>query len=138
MTFSLRSASALFEAGGFDGDQREQLQQVILEHIAQNACPIVVAAAMLDIDLFGNRDLDMIDVIAIPDRLENRIGEAEEQDVLDGLFTEIMIDTVDLIFLERLMDDVIERLRRTEIVAEGFLDNQTAASHLPDWSSSWP
>ena len=60
---------------------------------------IEVAAAAFHADGFGHRDLHVVDVAAVPDRLEDSVGEAERHDVLHGLFAEIVIDAVDLLFV---------------------------------------
>ena len=41
----------------------------------------------------------MIDVAAVPDRLEDSVGEAERQDVLHRFFAQIVVDAVDLLFV---------------------------------------
>ncbi len=79
-------------------DQREQLKQMVRHHVAQRAGGVVEAAAMADADLFIDRDLHMVDVIAVPDRLEHAVGEAQHQDVLHRFLAEVMIDPVDLVF----------------------------------------
>ena len=58
----------------------------------------VIAAARLHAERFGGGDLDMIDVAAIPERLEDRVRETQHHDVLRGLFAEEMIDPVGVIF----------------------------------------
>ena len=83
-------------------DQRQQLEQMVRHHVAQRAGRVVEAAAMADAELFVDRDLDMVDVIAIPDRLEHAVGEAQHQDVLDGFLAEVMIDPVDLVLVDEL------------------------------------
>ena len=62
---------------------------------------VVVAAAPLDADRLGHRDLHVVDVTAVPDRLEDAVGEAEDQQVLDGLLPEVVIDAVDLLLAEQ-------------------------------------
>ena len=74
------------------------MQDVVRDHVAQAAGVLVVAAAPLDAEGLRHRDLHVIDVAAVPDRLENAVGEAENQNVLDGLFAEVMVDAVDLAF----------------------------------------
>ena len=54
-------------------------------------------AAFLDAERLCNRDLDMLDVIAPPQRLEDAVRKAQDHDVLDRLFAEEMIDPVDLV-----------------------------------------
>ena len=53
-------------------DQRHQLQQVVLDHVAGGADAVVVAGPAADADVLGHRDLHVVDVVAVPDRLEHR------------------------------------------------------------------
>ena len=81
---------------------------------------------MADGEFFLDGDLDMIDVVAIPDRLEHAIGEAKDENVLDGFLAEIMIDPVDLMLVGDLEQLAIEGFGRREIGAERLLDHQPA------------
>ena len=67
-------------------------------HVAQGARVVVVAAALFDAHGFGDGDLHVVDVAAIPDRFENSVGETERQNVLDSFFSQVMVDAVDLAF----------------------------------------
>jgi hypothetical protein len=79
-----------------------------------------------DANVFGGRDLHVIDVIPIPHGLEARVGKSEYEHVLDGFFAEIVIDSVDLILLEHLAQLASQRRRARTILAEGFLDDHPA------------
>ena len=70
----------------------------------------------------------MVDVAAVPHRLEHPVAEAEHQQVLNRFFAQIVIDAVDLIFVEMLMREPIERPRAVQIGAERFLDDDAAPS----------
>ncbi len=80
--------------------QRNQLEDVIGNHVAHGAGGFVIAAARFHADRLRHGDLDMIDVAAIPDGLEDSIRETEHQNVLDGFLAQVMIDAVDLFFAE--------------------------------------
>ena len=72
-------------------------------HVAEGAGGFVEAAAMFHANDFGGGDLHVVDVIAIPERLDDVVRKAEDHHVLDGFFAEIMVDAVDLLFGENLL-----------------------------------
>ena len=80
--------------------QADELHHVVRHHVAQSARFIVVAAAILHAHSFSDGDLHVIDVAAVPDGLEDSVGETENQDVLYCFFAQVMVDAVDLLFLK--------------------------------------
>ncbi len=99
---------------------------MIRHHVAQRPGRFIERAAMLDADGFRDRDLHVIDIIVVPQRFEEAVAEAKRHDVLDGLFAEIMIDSVDLILVQTCADLAIERVRRIQVVAERLLDDHSS------------
>src|SRR5581483_2842105 len=67
-------------------------------------------------------------VVAVPDRLEERVREAEDEKVLHRLLPEVVIDAEDLRLAEHLVQGRIERPRRREVAAERLLDDDARAS----------
>ena len=65
----------------------------------------------------------MIDVAAVPDGLEDSVGEAECQNVLNRLFAEIMVDPIDLLFTGNVEELFIQGLGGFQIMAERLLDD---------------
>src|SRR5699024_10826511 len=57
---------------------------------------------------------------------EKLVGEAQRQDILDRLLTQVVVDAEDIGFGEDLVDDVVELLRGGLVVAEGLLDDHSA------------
>src|SRR3712207_7867547 len=53
----------------------EDLHHVVLDDVAEGACLLVEGAAGAHADVFGDRDLDVVDVVLVPDRLEDRSEE---------------------------------------------------------------
>jgi hypothetical protein len=99
---------------------------VILQHVAQGTGRVVVAAALLDANRFGDANLHVIDIAPVPDRLENAVAEPERHDVLDGFFSQIVIDAVDLVLLKDATHPTVEGPRRLEVPPEGLFDDDSA------------
>ena len=64
-----------------------------------------------------------LDVVAVPERLEDGVGEAQHHEVLRGLLAEVVVDPVGVLFLEGVVDDLVEVAGGGEVGAEGFLDD---------------
>ena len=71
-----------------------------LNHVPHRARRFVERRPALDAQRFRRSDLHVIDEIAVPERLEDAVAKAEHQQVLHRLFAEIMIDAIDLRFVE--------------------------------------
>src|SRR5690606_18327779 len=69
-----------------------------------------------------------IDVVTVPDRLDDRVSEAEHEQVLHRVLAEEMIDAINLILVVVAMQLGVQRSRALEIVAEGFLDDDAMTS----------
>ena len=72
---------------------------MVLEHVAQYADAVIKTGTVFQADFFRYGDLNMVDVVAIPNRLEDSIGKAGEENVLYGFFAEIMVNAIDLVFV---------------------------------------
>src|SRR6266516_528122 len=97
---------------------------MVLEDVANRAGPFVVVGARLDAERLRNRYLDVVDELAIPDRLEDPVRESQSEHVLHGLLAQVVIDAEDLSFVEVLLDHLLELTSRGEVVAERLLDDQ--------------
>src|SRR5712672_79478 len=98
---------------------------MVLEDVANRAGRLVVLRPSLDPDRLGNRDLDVVDELPVPDRLEDAVREPQREHVLDRLFAEVVVDPEDLALVEVLANQLIQRTRRFEVVTERLLDDQT-------------
>ena len=92
-------------------------------HVAQRAGLFVERAAAFDAQRLGGRDLDVLNVIAVPHRLEHGVAEAEHHDVLHRLFAEVVIDAIDRVLVEDVGDDFVQLLRAFQIAAERLLQD---------------
>ncbi len=96
---------------------------MVLEDVARRPGLLVERAAVLDADRLGHRDLHVVDVAPVPERLEDAVAEPEDQQVPDGLLAQVVVDAIDLRLAEDLADLAIQALRRVEVVAERLLDD---------------
>src|SRR5262249_6007085 len=103
------------------------LQDVVLDHVSDRSNLVVIAGAFHDIDLLRCRDLDTVDEVAIPDRLEERVAEPEGQHVLHGVLAQVVIDPIDLGLVEEPCQLQVEGSRGGGIVAQGLLDYNSVA-----------
>ena len=107
--------------GGLHSDEAEELEKVVLDHVAQGTGGVVVAAAAaFHAEVFGAGDLDVIDVAGVPVRFEDGVGEAQDHDVLGGFFAQVMVDAVGVLFGEGVGDGFVEAAGGGEVFAEGF------------------
>ncbi len=110
--------------GGFHGGETEHLHEMVLHHVSEGTCGLVVPGAVFDADGLSHGDLDMVDVLTIPERFKDGVGEPEDQKVLHRFFAEVVVDAVDLFFATNLVDDAVEGLGRGEVAAKGFFDDE--------------
>ena len=85
---------------------------------------LVEAGAALDPHRLGDRDLDVVDELPVPDRLEDAVREPQRQHVLHRLLAEVVVDPEDLVLPEPAVQQLVELARRREVVAERLLDDQ--------------
>src|SRR5262249_43107833 len=99
-------------------------------HVPQFAGFFVKTTAALDAGSLGGRDLDVVDMVAVPQRLEDAVGEAQHQDVLNRFFAEEVIDAIDLILGQHLEDLCVEGLGGHQIMPERLFDDYSPPSVL--------
>ena len=96
---------------------------MVLDEVAQRARALVVPGPAADPDVLGGGDLDAVDVVAVPHRLEQRVGEPQRHQVLDRLLAQVVVDPEHLGLVEHVEDLDVELARRREVVAERLLDH---------------
>ena len=100
---------------------------MVLHHVAQRACLVVVIRAPLQPDAFGDGDLDVVDIGRVPHRLVEHIGEAQRHQVLHRLLAEIVVDAEDLIFAEMLPYRLVQSAGRPQVAADGLFHHEAGA-----------
>src|SRR5690606_41532729 len=90
---------------------------------AQLARLVEVAPTPLDAHRFGNGDFNVGNMVLVPLRLEQAVGETQRNQVLNGFLAQIVIDPVDATFREILRDGLVDDARRGQVVADGLLQH---------------
>jgi hypothetical protein len=100
---------------------------VVLHDVPQRADGLVEPAPALDVELLGHGDLHAVHVAAVPDRLEQRVGEAEHEQVLDRLLAEVVVDPEDAVLREAVGQHRGQLVGGRHVATEGLLDHQPGA-----------
>ena len=111
----------------FHQQQCRHLQQVVLHDVANGAKLLVEPAATLDAERLGHRDLDALDVVAIPDRLEEAVREPEVQRDSAPAPCRGSDRSGKWTTRERTGEAPVELERRGEVAAERFLEHHARA-----------
>ena len=98
---------------------------MVLDHVARGTNAVVVPSTAADSDVFCHRDLHMVHVLVVPNWFEHRVCESNGQQVLNSLFSEVMVDTEHGTGREHIVDDPVEFLGTLEIVAERLLNDHS-------------
>ena len=123
---------ALQIMGRLHGNETHELEQMVLHHVAQGPCPVVIPCPLACPQRLGHRDLDMVNAGRVPDRLQQHVGKAQDQQVLDRLLAEIVVDTEDRALVEHRAHGLVNGAGRVEIMPDGlFQHDARARRHQP-------
>src|SRR5262245_7199858 len=103
-----------------------------LNHVAQCAGSFIESRTLLNAQRFRNGNLHMIDIIAIPQRLEDSISESEDEKVLYRIFSQVMIDAIHLRFVENAEHDLIKAPLRFQVASKRLLDDNARPGFVVD------
>ena len=109
------------------GHDAQQLQQVVLHHVAHGAGAVVKTRAAAHAHGFSHRDLHALDVRAAPQRLKNGVAKAQHHQVLNRLFAQVMVDAEDLLFLEVPAHVVVDLAGGSQVVAQRLFQHHAGA-----------
>src|ERR1700692_1375049 len=98
---------------------------MVRHHIAQGARLFVKRGAVFDSYRFSRGDLYTLDVVSVPHRFEQRIAEAEDEDVLYCFFAKIVVNAVHRFLVEYTVHHVIQCVRRLQVPPEGLFQNNS-------------
>jgi len=90
-----------------------------------------VAPAALDADGFGDGDLHVGDVVLVPLRLEQAVGETQGDQVLHRVLAQVVIDAVGAVFREEARHCIVHLAGRFQVVTDGLLQHHAGAFGQP-------
>ena len=107
---------------GIDGrlhaDSAQQLQGVVLHHIAQSPSGLIKRAPALHTEVFCNGDLDVGDVLTPPQRLKQGVAKAQRKQVLHRRFAQVMVNPEYLLFFEVAAHGLVDRAVAGQVMAQ--------------------
>ena len=104
-------------------EQPDNLQHVILYHIANRPGLFVKLAAAFHAKRLGHGDLHAVNVIAVPDGLEKAVGEAENQQVLHRPLAKVVVDAEDVVLGKHLVQGLVQLAGRNQVASERFFND---------------
>ncbi len=90
-------------------------------HVPEGTGLLVERSPEADRQGLGHVDLDVVDVLTVPDGLEEPVGEAEGQDVLGRLLAQEVVDAEHLVVVEDLLNHRVELAGAGEVGPERLL-----------------
>ena len=106
--------------GRLHGNKAHDGQQVILHHVPQGPGVVIIVGPVAHPVGLRHGDLHVVDVVAVPDGLEQGVGKAKGQDVLDRLFAQIVVDAKNLGFVKDLPQGAVQGPGRGQVMAKGL------------------
>ncbi len=105
-------------------DHGEDLHEVVLHDVADDAVLVKVAPAPLRAEILLESHGDGGYVVAVPERLEGVICEPHDHQVLHHLLPDVVVDTESFTLLQQAADVPVELLKRLQISAERLLNDE--------------
>src|SRR5262245_23459788 len=109
------------------GKIHQDLEQMILNHVADSTGLIVERSPALNSKVFRHGYLHTLALVASSERFQKRVLEAEEDHVMRRPFPQIMIDSEDVLLVESAEQNPVEFLRRDTIMTERFFNHDASA-----------
>src|SRR5579862_5570573 len=99
---------------------------MVLDHIPDRSGLIVEGASPLDPEVFRHGDLDALDLVTVPERLQERVREAKEDHVMHRPLPKVMVDAEDGGLVKDCEQSAVKLLCRGPVVSERLFDNNAS------------
>src|ERR1019366_2156120 len=96
---------------------------MVLNDIAQASCGFIKCTAIAHAKIFRHGYLNAGNVVAIPDRFQERICKSEIENIHDRFFAKEVIDAEDRVLWKYGAGGVIQLSRRGEVATERLLND---------------
>ena len=100
---------------------------MVLDHVPRRAGAVVVLGPAVEGLGLVPDDVDPLDVLGAPRRLEDPVGEAHGRDVVGGPHPQEVVDAEDRVLGHRAVQQLVELVGRPPAGAERLLDHDAAA-----------
>jgi len=104
---------------------------VVLHQVLECADLVVVAGASLEREGLVPDDVDLLDVLAGPDRVEHAVGQTRCEHVLDAGHGQEVVDAKDVTLVEPFGEEAVESHRAVEVIPERLLEHHLALCGKP-------
>ena len=96
-----------------------------MNDVSNDARFVIKLSAALDSEILGHRNLHVLYVVAVEDRLQKGVGKPEVQNILDRLFPQIVVDSKNTLLGEHLPQHPVELAGRFQIPSKWFFHNHS-------------
>ena len=93
---------------------------MVLHHVTKRPGCFVECSPTLHPNRLGHDQLHMIDIAPVPDRFENRVANPKNEQVLGSLLAKVVINSINLVFLENGRQLAVELAGGIQIMSNGF------------------
>ena len=100
------------------------MEQVALDHVLEGAGMVVIAGTAFQSQVFVEDDLDFFDVVAVPHRFQEAVGETQSEDVQHRGLAEEVVHPVDVVFRDQRGKYLVQFPGRFQPRAERLLQYQ--------------
>jgi hypothetical protein len=101
---------------------------VVLDDVADRSRRIAEVAAARVAEIYRHSDLHALDIFAVPERLQEGVGEAEDDHIVYRALPQVMIDSENRGFIELPEENLIQMSRGLQIVTERFFNDDAGVS----------
>ena len=112
--------------GRLHGNGAQQLQCVVLHHVAQGAGVFIKRTALFDTQLFGNGDLNVGNVLTAPQGFKQGIAKTHGKQVLYRRLAQVVVNSENLVLFKDLAHALVDELVGLEVVAQRLFQNDAS------------